>query len=306
MIIAGSPFYSIILPLYNRPRQVSKAISSVLNQTYTNFELIVVDDCSTDNSYEIVKEINDKRVKIYQLEKNSGPAAARNYGVNKSSGEYISFLDSDDFYEPFFLEETNKFVLKATSNIALWYTGLLFHEKGIIKHSYWDAKRMESPYLSFLHQLQIGTNSGITIKKDAFVYVNGFNVNLPAAEDTDFFLKFSKYFDFQGIKTPLINIDRNGDDRLSKKFDKIAIAYNLFIPQHMEVINKYPILKKKFYYKMMWLNFHLKDKVKAKYWYDLLKINKLLNYKMVLVYFIYRVLPLTISKRIHVSISNIK
>lgn len=297
---------SIIIPLYNREYIVKKSIESVLSQSYIDFELIVVDDCSTDNSYNTVKMYKDKRIILFRLEKNSGPAAARNYGVEKASGNFISFLDSDDYYESDFLEKTIETIQNSNSDVGFWYTGLIYHENRKINKFYWNVQRKHSPYLTILHELRIGSGTGITVRKEAFDYVKGFNVKLPAAEDTDFFLRFSKCFDFEGIPYFLVNINKNGTDRVSKDFKKIAIAYNSFIPEHLDTINKYQILKKKFYYKLMWLNFHLKDIAKAKGWYDLLKENKLLNFKMRLVYFIYRLLPLMISIRIHTSISNVK
>lgn len=91
---------SIIMPAYNCEDFISIAINSVLNQTYQNWELIIIDDCSTDNTSEIVMhfEIIDSRIKLDKLNENSGAAVARNRGVELSNGEYISFLDSDDVW----------------------------------------------------------------------------------------------------------------------------------------------------------------------------------------------------------------
>lgn len=91
---------SIIMPLNNCEQFVGHAIESVLNQTYPNFELIVVDDYSTDNSASIVESYvrKDSRVKLYKLEKNQGVSNARNIGIENAEGKYIAFLDSDDLY----------------------------------------------------------------------------------------------------------------------------------------------------------------------------------------------------------------
>ncbi len=88
-------FFSIIIPTYNRAGFIAKTINSVLNQTYANFELIVVDDGSTDNTKEIIASIDDKRIKYYWKE-NAERGAARNYGIKKAKGDYIFFIDSDD------------------------------------------------------------------------------------------------------------------------------------------------------------------------------------------------------------------
>ncbi|PMO42759.1 hypothetical protein BCT10_16565 [Vibrio splendidus] len=88
---------SIIMPAYNASSVIQASISSVMNQTYSNWELLVIDDCSSDGTREIVQKIDDARVRYYSTAVNSGsPATPRNIGVDKSSGHYIAFLDSDD------------------------------------------------------------------------------------------------------------------------------------------------------------------------------------------------------------------
>ena len=99
------PQFSVIIPLYNKAPYVRKAVESVLGQTYPDWELIVVDDCSTDGSANVVELITDPRIRIVRLEKNGGVGSARNNGVASSSAPYICFLDADDWWEPTFLEE---------------------------------------------------------------------------------------------------------------------------------------------------------------------------------------------------------
>ena len=91
---------SIIMPLYNNEKFVQSAIDSVRRQTYPKWELIVVDDASTDGSFDIANRMaqKDRRIKVFQLPNNSGVAAARNFGINLSDGRYIAFLDSDDMW----------------------------------------------------------------------------------------------------------------------------------------------------------------------------------------------------------------
>lgn len=96
--------FSIIMPAYNAAEFIEDAISSILNQTYSNYELIVIDDCSTDNTYEIVKKCSN--IKLLQTPINSRQGAARNIGLNNCSGDYILFLDADDkFYDNYVFEK---------------------------------------------------------------------------------------------------------------------------------------------------------------------------------------------------------
>ena len=99
------PRFSVIIPLYNKAPYVRKTVESVLGQTFSDYELIIIDNGSTDGSSEIVASITDPRIQIIQLEENVGVSNARNNGVAASHGEYLCFLDADDWWEPSFLEE---------------------------------------------------------------------------------------------------------------------------------------------------------------------------------------------------------
>ena len=103
---------SIITPTYNSEHFISVTIQSVQNQTYSNWELIIIDDCSTDTTAEIINAAikSDARIKLYILTKNEGTGVARNYGVDKAKGSYISFLDSDDLWMPNKLERQLDFM----------------------------------------------------------------------------------------------------------------------------------------------------------------------------------------------------
>lgn len=94
---------SIIIPIYNSEKNIKKCLESIINQTYTNLEIILIDDGSTDNSIEICQEYKDDRIKIYK-EKNSGPSTARNLGLKQCNGKYIVFVDSDDYIEKNMIE----------------------------------------------------------------------------------------------------------------------------------------------------------------------------------------------------------
>lgn len=109
----NEPLVSIITPVYNAERFLSETIKSVKNQTYENWELLLVDDCSKDNSVSIIKEFqkNDHRIKYIKLEKNSGASVTRNTGIKNAKGRFIAFVDSDDIWESNKLEIQIKYML---------------------------------------------------------------------------------------------------------------------------------------------------------------------------------------------------
>ena len=113
---------SIIMPSYKSERYISEAITSVLNQSYNNWELLIIDDASPDNSNNIINKFvdNDNRVKLIKLKHNSGPAIARNKAIKIARGRYIAFLDSDDIWQPSKLEEQIKFM--ENNNLAFAFS----------------------------------------------------------------------------------------------------------------------------------------------------------------------------------------
>lgn len=110
---------SIITPTYNCGRFIAKTIDSVLAQTYSDWEMLIVDDCSTDNTAEVVDNYNDSRIKYHCLDRNSGAAVARNTALKMATGRWIAFLDSDDIWLPYKLEHQLNFM--KTNNFAFSY-----------------------------------------------------------------------------------------------------------------------------------------------------------------------------------------
>jgi glycosyltransferase involved in cell wall biosynthesis len=295
--------FSVIIPNFNREKTIIKAIESVLNQTYVDFELIIVDDCSTDNSLKEISKLNDPRIKVFELKKNSGAAVARNFGIKKSNGDFISFLDSDDYLEKDFLEITNQILSPSDTTVGFMWTGVRYHLKNEIIEESWEPVKMHNSYLTFLNDLHIGTGSGITVKREVFDECGLFNENLPAAEDTEFFLRITKNFNYLFTNEILMNVNKIGNDRMSKNLSKVGIAYNIFIVDHLTEIDKDKILQKKYYYKMMWLNYHLADKKKARSFY--FKIPKeLRTIKIKALKILYDLIPLKYSSYLHRKLAS--
>ncbi|MEI2425243.1 glycosyltransferase family 2 protein [Priestia megaterium] len=127
----NQPLVSIITPAYNCAAFISSTITSIQQQTYLNWELLVIDDCSTDETAELVKKFSrkDQRIQLLQLKKNSGAAAARNEGISAASGRFLAFLDGDDVWHAEKLTKQVAFMLE--KNCVFSYTGyIIINEKG--------------------------------------------------------------------------------------------------------------------------------------------------------------------------------
>ncbi|WP_168194540.1 glycosyltransferase family 2 protein [Antarcticibacterium arcticum] len=295
---------TVIMPVYNRGNIVKKSVDSVLDQTFKNFELLIIDDCSTDDTWEVITSFKDPRIKSYKLAKNSGAAAARNYGIDKSTSNYICFLDSDDTLERDFLKTSLDVLRDTPPRVGFMWTGRNIITGDDHQPQSWRPSGVSS-YQIFLKHIRIGTGAGITIKKQVFDKCGNFNENLPAAEDTEFFFRISQQFDFTYTDRCLINIYKSGSSRLSRSYKSIAIAYNSFLKDHFGEIDKDPELKRIYYYKMMWLNFHIPDPDRAKEYYNKIPSDSILDsVKIQFIYGIYKFLPLEYASYIHGKFSS--
>ena len=127
-----TPRFSIIVPLYNKADYVRKALESILTQSYTNYEVVIIDDESTDNSLSIVndfvKTVESGKWKV-ESQPNSGVAAARNNGVAKSKGEFVCFLDADDWWEPTWLEEMDRLIAEYP-DAGIYASNYIYYKPG--------------------------------------------------------------------------------------------------------------------------------------------------------------------------------
>lgn len=295
---------SVIIPVFNRGKTIRKSVESVLEQSFRTFELFVVDDCSTDDTWEIINSFDDPRIKCFKLPINSGAAAARNFGIEKSTGNFISFLDSDDTFEKDFLKVSYETLDNTSAKVGFMWTGSKIITDSSSYFQIWKPKGTSS-YHIFLKQIGIGTGAGITVKKDVFEKCGKFNEDLPAAEDTEFFFRISQHFDFTYSEDCLINIFKNSSNRLSQSYIRIAKAYNIFLKDHYIEINKDPELKRIYYYKMMWLNFHIPDSARAKEFFKKIPHRSVFDKaKISFIYLLYRVFPLKVASYIHIKLSS--
>ncbi len=206
---------SVIIPVYNRPSFLPTAVESVLNQTYKDFELIIVDDNSTSDTYfSVYPYLKDKRITYYWLNKNRGVSYSRNYGIKKSKGELIAFLDSDDYWLPEKLEKQIDYILK--NNYSICQTEEIWIRKGKFVNPRKKHKKIEGDIFEKSLELCIVSPSAVLIKREVFEKIGLFDENLPACEDYDLWLRVSLHYKVGLLKEKLI-VKRNGhEDQLSK------------------------------------------------------------------------------------------
>ncbi|MDI6765245.1 MAG: glycosyltransferase family A protein [Bacteroidota bacterium] len=196
----------IIIPAYNTAHLIGRSITSVLLQTYQHFEVIIVDDGSTDNLNYALARFKDNRIRSIRHEANRGGSAARNTGINAARGEYIAFLDSDDEWLPEKLEKQIEVFRKSSNDVGMVYTGWRWirEKDGKIIQDKIPAQRGN------LHQLLlsidcIGSMSTPLIRTSLLHAIGGFDEKLPARQDWDLWLRLSKVCRFDFVPEVLVN-----------------------------------------------------------------------------------------------------
>lgn len=220
---------SVIIPTYNREKTIKRAINSVLNQTYKNIELIIVDDGSSDNTEKLVKEIKDKKVKYYKLKENKGACFARNYGIKMSKGNLIAFQDSDDEWLEDKLENQINNMIKNNSDID-------FCSYMIGNKTYPNLnKKYRIKKYGYLKALAFGNYMGtplLLIKKECLDYYS-FDDNLPRFQDWDLVLNLAKKYKISFTEKVLAKVYVQNDS-ITKSTEKIIRSIEIMKNKNYE------------------------------------------------------------------------
>ena len=197
---------SIIIPAYNAERFIAETIQSVVHQTYTNWELLIIDDGSKDNTAQIVKSfLNDNRIK-YFFQKNSGVSAARNLGMSYSSGNYLAFLDADDLWEKENLEKKIKFLdSNPDSGMVISYMQIIIgdvEKKGAILQGM--EGEVLDPLLLWEESSQTAP-SNMLVRKEVMAEVGCWDTELSTAADQELFFRIASKYKIGRIDQVLTN-----------------------------------------------------------------------------------------------------
>jgi glycosyltransferase involved in cell wall biosynthesis len=224
---------SVIIPAYNSAQFIVETLESVFAQTYNDYEIIIVDDGSTDNIKEILQNYMSKIRYIYKV--NGGPASARNVGIKNADGEYIAFLDSDDLWLPEKLKEQME-CFQNNPDIGLVYCdNIRFNENSIYQKKD-NIYQPTNGYIFFkLLEGNFITNSTVIVKKKCLEEVDYFDedINLISSEDYDMWLRISRVFNVGYVKKPLVKYRVRGKGLARSNIDR---AYNAQLLAVMKAI----------------------------------------------------------------------
>lgn len=224
-------FLSIVIPLYNKENSIGRAIESVLSQTYCNYELIIVNDGSTDKSLSVLKNYNDMRIKVFNI-KNSGVSFARNFGISKSRSNYICLLDADDEWQDGFLYEINR-LINYDKDASIYVSRYqIVNENGqkslgnlSLPNDFFG--KIKEFYKVYAHSRSLICSSCVCLNKDEFLKIGGFPVGKKTGEDIYVWLTLNlKGYTCFSSKV-LATVYRNSENRTSTRV-KREIPYHLY------------------------------------------------------------------------------
>lgn len=223
----NEPLISVVIPTFNHEEYIEEAIQSVLEQTYKNYEIIVVDDGSKDNTRNIIRKFENNIKYIHQ--KNQGPSFARNRGLKKASGGLIAFLDADDVWMKEKLDLQYDMIQQDMSIGIVGCSAYDIDKNGNIIDQ-WSSKDFQS-HIDFLEELSIrnefyGGTSGALIKKECFEKVGLFNEYLHFGEDWDMWLRITKIYNVRFAKEFLVKIRKHDSPKGYKNIE--LVKNNIF------------------------------------------------------------------------------
>lgn len=207
---------SVIIPTFNRAHLVGRAISSVLFQTFENYEILVVDDGSTDSTGKVVEQFGS-RIKYIPLESNRGVSAARNAGIRESSSSYIAFLDSDDYWLPEKLSSQMRF-FRHNPEILICQTEELWIRRGRRVNPGKIHRKPSGHIFSPSLKMCLVSPSAVMMNRSLLDEAGLFDESLPACEDYDLWLRIASRYPIPLIEKPLVMKTGGHADQLSRRF----------------------------------------------------------------------------------------
>ncbi|MBX2827486.1 MAG: glycosyltransferase family 2 protein [Flavobacteriaceae bacterium] len=232
------PRFSVVIPLYNKENYILDTLKSVLEQDFTDFEVLVVNDCSTDQSFEKAKTLQDPRIRLLEHDRNKGLSASRNTGIKASEGTYVAFLDADDQWKPSFLNTIDHLVT-TYPEASLYATKYEVHlgNGRIITHDFQVSGIDQHGVVTNFFTSNLNQNfyypSCLCVHKEVFEKVGFYNESIRFSEDVDFNIRAHAVFKMAYHSDPLVRYAFDSENQITQKGlgDKIIPDYDHYEAQ---------------------------------------------------------------------------
>jgi glycosyltransferase involved in cell wall biosynthesis len=237
----ATPRVSVIIPVFNRPTAVRRAIESVLAQTFRDFEIIVVDDGSTDATPSEVAAIGDSRIMLFRHERRRGGSAARNSGIQASRAQYVAFLDSDDEWLPSKLHRQLELFAASADRLGLVYAGVEhILANGIVTK--YTPRKYDDLACRLLTDNVVGGASVAMVRREVLDGVGGFDEALLSGQDVDLWLRICERFSADFIPETLVRVWESAADRITVDVTALIRGRDVFFEKHREKLVRQRVL----------------------------------------------------------------
>jgi len=236
------PLVSVVIPTYNRAHLIERAVQSVLHQTYPHFELIVVDDGSTDNTADVLARISDPRLHYIRLPHNIGGGGARNVGLQQSHGKYVSFLDSDDEFLPTKLEQQVMFIereSKTDRRVGAVYCR--FYKQNDVTNQRSISSKLVYEDTAVYPQVLRGWTQELPtflIRRELVIAVGMFDTRLRRFQDPDLWQRLSQVCFFRSMPEPLVIVHTHSMDQVTRNFSVLEESVKLLTEKWQSAIER--------------------------------------------------------------------
>lgn len=245
MLDSKSPDFSIITPTYKRPDLLRRAINSVRNQTFGDYEHIIIDDGNDQETKRLVSEFNDKKIIFHQHSTRKGAAAGYNSGINLAKGQFILFLDDDDEYMPLFLERMKNHFMQTGGKTGFIWTGVSIvrdTESGELDlySKVWPSK-FKDMEAGLIAATTIGNGYGLCVRKECIELIGMYDESIQMGHDADFLFRLVKHFNFETIPLLLVKIHQHDEPQLtdvSNNLKRLELRQKILL-RHNDLLRKY-------------------------------------------------------------------
>ncbi len=270
--MSPSPVFSVILPTFNRPALLKRSVKSVLAQSFKQFELIIIDDASQDETPKTITTFHDPRIRYIRLTHNSGVAAARNKGICIAKGFYVSFLDDDDEFSIDFLEKTYQVFKGKHNDTGFAWSGQIWvidtpDGESLLAKRLWRPEpeaNAEKRWMLFLKSLSIGTGCGLTVRRSCFLKAGMFDESFQNGEDTEFLFRLSDHYNFTVIPEYLTKVHTHSGTSLSSTRDHPGTIYEKILYRQFQRFKNSPEALTYFLYKVGWWHYYCRNKKRGR------------------------------------------
>jgi len=251
--MSSEPEVSVVIPTYNRPNRLRRALDSIENQTYGNLETIVVDDHSDKEMHPITQDYSSScNIRHLRHEENRGANAARNSGIETASGDFIAFLDDDDTWEPKKIEKQVSTAQESEAGVV--YTGIKHIGSGGETLQETIPDEVEDITTKLLYKNVVGSFSTVMVDADTIEVAGLPDESFPIWQDKEWYVRLSQHCSFTPVSELLVNHHRGGESRISENFDSIEEALPKFLNKFEDEIEQRGVLTRRRIYSENFFN----------------------------------------------------